>query len=236
MVPRASASHAVTWTVATTLLMLGPALAGQKPKSWGPEVDPANFIGGASNPYFPLVSGRTLLYRADTRDGTETLQIEVLGTGPTIMGVSTVEVIETATLNGQTIEIARNWFASDREGNVWYFGEATQDYDHGVPGSTAGSWQAGVNGALPGYIMKARPTKGDTYFQEFAPGIAQDMAMVMATGQNVTVPNASYSNVVVTKEWTPLEGNSTEHKYYAPGVGLILEVKGGDRMQLIEVR
>ena len=236
MVPRTSVSRAATWMVALSLCTSSPAFAGQKPKDWGPVIDPANFVGTVDNPYFPLVPGRTMRYRADTRSGTETLQIEVMSSGKTILGVATVVVVETAALNGLTIEIAENWFAQDREGNVWYFGESTREFENGVMVSTAGSWEAGVNGARPGFIMKARPSQGDTYFQEFAAGIAQDMASVIATDRSATVPYGSFHNVLETKEWTPLEGNSVEHKSYAPGLGLILEEKGGTRMQLVEVR
>ena len=236
MVQRMSVSHAAPWMVAASLLTLGSALAGPKPKDWEPVVDPGNFVLTVDNPYFPLVPGRTMLYRSDTRSGTETLQIEVMNHTQMILGVPTTVVIETAALNGTTIEIAENWFAQDHEGNVWYFGESTQEFTPGGPVSTHGSWVAGAEGARPGIIMKAHPTPGDTYFQEFAPGVAQDMASVISVNRTETVPYGSYSSVLETKEWTPLAANSVEHKSYAPGLGLILEEKGGERMRLVAVR
>jgi len=236
MLPTMHASRAVTWMVATSLLVLTPAFAGQKPKTWDPGTDPSKFTRPVDNPYFPLGSRRTLSYRATTKEGIETLQIEVTGRTKTILGVTTRVVIETAALNGETIEIAENWFASDNDGNVWYFGEFTQDFDHGVPSGTAGSWQAGEDGALPGFIMKAHPMPGDTYFQEFAPGVAEDMASVMSITKTATVMGRTLNNVLLTKEWTALEPNSVEHKSYAPAIGLILEEKGGATLELIEVR
>src|SRR5262245_46929548 len=158
MLPPKPVSRAATWMVATSLLVSSPAPAGQKPKDWTPGIDPAQFAGGVSNPYFPL-SPRSLYYRGATADGIETLRIDITGQTKTILNVTTTVVIETAALNGQTIEIAENWFASDREGNVWYFGEHTQD----VASGTAGSWEAGVDEARPGIIMKAHPMSGDTY-------------------------------------------------------------------------
>ena len=231
-----SVSRMATWVVAASLFMLAPAFAGQKPKEWSPEIDPANFVSQVDNPYFPLSPGRSMFYRAETRAGTETLRIDVMSQTKIILGVTTTVVIETAALNGQTIEIAENWFAQDREGNVWYFGEFSRDFENGVEVGTAGSWEAGVNGARPGFIMEARPTQGDTYYQEFAPGVAEDMAMVISITRTVTVMGRTYSNVLLTKEWTPLEPNSVEHKSYAPGVGLITEEKAGVRLELIEVR
>ena len=145
-------------------------------------------------------------------------------------------MIERHKLDGQIVEISENWFAQDRDGNVWYFGEFSQEYENGVPINSAGSWEAGVAGAKPGIIMRANPQPGDVYFQEFAPGIAQDMAQVMSTSGTATVLQGSYSSVLETKEWTDLEPNSRERKSYAPGIGLILEEKGPERLELIEVR
>jgi len=229
--------HRSSYIRACTLLLLAllfvPALtrAGQKPKEWNPNIDPSSFVSIVDNPYFPLTPGTTHRF-ADPRGG-ETLVIEVTGRTKTILGVRTIVVIETGSENGQVVEIAENWFAQDRDGNVWYFGEATQDFDNGVPGSTQGSWEAGVNGAKPGIIMLAQPEMGDAYFQEHAPGVAEDMASVQQLGLSATTPAGSYSGVLKTKEWNPLESSSVEHKYYAPGIGLIREEKAGRGLELV---
>ena len=233
MLPTKPVSRAATWMVAMSLLVLTPAFAGQKPKDWSPGIVPANFARPVDNPYFPLSSGRSMSYRAVTKEGIETLLIEVTGETKDILGVTTRVVIETAKLNGETIEIARNWFAPDNDGNVWYFGEFTQDFPGG---GTGGSWEAGQSEALPGIIMKAHSMPGDTYFQEFAPGVAQDMASVLSITKTAAVLGSTRNNVLLTKEWTSLEPNSVEHKSYAPGIGLILEEKGGVQLELIEVR
>jgi len=235
MLPTKPVSRAATGMVAMSLLVLTPAFAGPKPKDWSPGIDPAQFVAGGDNPYFPL-SPRSLYYRGASTDGIETLRIDVTRQTKTILGVRTTVVIETAALNGQTIEIAENWFAQDRDGNVWYFGEFTQDFQNGSPSGTAGSWEAGIHEARPGIIMKAHPMPGDTYFQEFAPGVAQDMASVISNTRTAEVLGRTFGNVLLTKEWTALEPSSVEHKSYAPGIGLILEEKGGARLELIEVR
>ena len=222
---------ASAWVLLMLPLVPGPATAGQKPREWNPVINPSSFVSSVDNSYFPLLPGSTMRYSDKT--GAETLVIEVTTRTKTIMGVRTTVVIETAAENGQTVEIAENWFAQDRDGNVWYFGEATQDYENGVPTSTAGSWEAGVAGARPGIIMKGQPAQGDTYFQEYAPDVAEDMASVMDVGAVTSTPLGPYSGVVKTKEWTSLESNSIEHKYYAPGVGLIREEKGGKFLELI---
>lgn len=237
MAIRAPFTRTAAWLLAASLLLPSHASSDPRPKSWNPSIDPANFAGVVEdNPYFPLPPGRTLLYRGTAKDGIETLEMEVTNRTKTILGVRTTVVVERHGLNGQIVEISENWFAQDRNGDVWYFGEFSQNYENGVPINSAGSWEAGVSDARPGIIMKANPQAGDVYFQEFAPGIAQDMAQVMSTSGSATVPQGSYTGVLETKEWTDLEPNSRERKFYAPGIGFLLEQKGPDRLELIEVR
>jgi hypothetical protein len=236
MVSRTSLLRTAAWLLTASLLLPPHASSDPRPKDWSPTINPADFVGVVDNQYFPLPAGRTLLYRGTTKDGIETLEMEVTNQSKTILGVSTTVVIERHSLDGQIVEISENWFAQDRDGNVWYFGEFSQEYENGVPINSAGSWEAGVAGAKPGIIMKANPQPGDVYFQEFAPGTAQDMAQVMGMSGSVTVLQGSYSGVLETKEWTDLEPNSRERKFYAPGIGLILEEKGRERLELTEIR
>lgn len=224
---------AVVFALALTLGSLAAVSAAQKPKEWNPTINPAEFSTVVTNPYFPLPIGRT--WRYSTPDGSEQLTVEVTGQTRTVMGVQTIVVRETHTENGVVVEISENWYAQKSDGSVWYFGEATQNFENGQVVNTDGSWEAGVNGALPGIIMEASPQHGDTYFQEFAPDVAQDMATVLTTSDTVTVPAGTFSNVLRTKEWTPIENSSLEHKYYAPGVGLIQEQDQNVQLQLVSV-
>lgn len=207
--------------------------AAQKPKEWKPEIDPANFVSAVTNEYFPLQPGKK--YRYQQKGGDEALVVEILNQTKTILGVQTRVVRETHTQAGQVVEISENWFAQDRDGNVWYFGEATQNIVNGSPANSNGSWEAGKAGAMPGIIMKGHPERGETYFQEYSPGVAEDMASVLSNDGTETVPAGTYTNVLRTKEWTPLEGSSLEHKYYARGVGLILEEEKGARLELVAI-
>ncbi len=204
-----------------------------------PEIDPADFVRDVTNQYFPLEPGTTLVYEGQTADGLERVEDRVTTERRVVMGVSCVVLHDRVSLDGSLIEETFDWYAQDREGNVWYFGEDSKDYEDGKVTSTKGSWEAGVDGAQPGIIMQADPQVGDSYRQEYYAGEAEDMAKVVELGQSVTVPAGSYSDVLVTRDWTPLEPDVEEQKYYAPGVGLVLEqfVKGGEgRVELIEVR
>ena len=136
----------------------------------------------------------------------------------------------------ELVEDTYDWYAQDHEGNVWYFGEETAEYEDGEIVSTAGAWEAGVDGALPGIAMEADPTVGDSYRQEYYPGEAEDMAEVVQTGVSEEVAFGAFDDLIVIEEWTPLEPEVVEEKSYALGVGVVLEttVQGGSgRIELI---
>ena len=209
------------------------ARAAQKPKEWNPVIDPGNFVSVVDNEYFPLVPGQVLRYQQ--KNGDEAVRVEVTNQTKTIMGVPTIVVRETETAGGQTVEISENWYAQDQDGNVWYFGESVQIFENGAPVSTEGSWEAGVAGALPGIIMQGDPQSGETYFQEYSPGVAEDMATVLDIGRTESTQLNTYSNVLRTKEWNPLDSGGPDFKYYASGVGLILEKKGANQWELVAI-
>jgi hypothetical protein len=226
--------HPGAWSLAAILLVATCVWAGPKPKGWSPSVDASRFVNGVDNQYFPLTPGRTLVYRS--RDGAETMEFEVTNRTKVVMDVVTTVVVERHREDGQLVEVSENWFAQDQDGTVWYFGEFSQSIENGVPVSTEGSWEAGVAGALPGIIMLAIPQQGDKYFEEFAEGVAEDQAQVMSTSRSETTPLRSFSRVLRIKEWTKLEPGSIEFKYYAPDVGLIVEEKGSQRLELVQIR
>jgi hypothetical protein len=128
------------------------------------------------------------------------------------------------------VEDTLDFFAQDKDGNVWYMGEDTKQFKNGVAVGTAGSWQAGVNGATPGFVMEGQPLVGDAYRQENSPGVAEDAAQVVSLTGSISVPFGSWQgNVLVTNEWSPLEPKITEEKDYALDVGLVraVNIQGG---------
>ena len=136
------------------------------------------------------------------------------------------------------IEDTYDWYAQDQDGNVWYLGEDVKDYEDGQVVSTAGSWEAGVDGAQPGIIMQAQPRVGLTYQQEYYEGEAEDAAEILSVDERVTIPYGTFDQVLKTRDFTPLEPDVEEEKYYAQGVGSVLAVtvKGGSaRLELVAV-
>ena len=176
------------------------------------------------NPYYPLAPGARWEYDTATDEGSEHDVVEVTGGRYEVMGVSTVVVHDVVSVADRPVEDTLDYFAQDRAGAVWYFGESVRNYDdQGQLASSSGSWEAGVGGALPGVIMPADPTVGDAYRQEYQAGVAEDMGEILAVGEQVNVPFGAYAHVVVTRDWSPLEPDVIEQKYYAPGVGVVRE-------------
>jgi hypothetical protein len=229
--PPPAATPASTSTTAPPFIDVGDG------GHYRPTIDPAGFASEIDNPYMPLAPGSRWRYEGTADGARQTTEITVLDGRKRILGIDAIVVRDVVKENGQLIEDTYDWFAQDRDGNVWYFGETVKDYEDGVVVSTAGSWQAGVDGARPGIVMPASPEVGAAYRQEFYPGEAEDMMQVTATGRTLRVPAGAYSDVVVTNDWTPLEPDVVEEKFYAPGVGRILERKttgGRERSALVE--
>ena len=204
------------------------------------DIDPGDFVRQVDNEFFPLKPGTTLIYRGESDGVPLREEVQVTRQTKKILGVTCIVVHARVFEEGVLIEDTFDWYAQDKEGNVWYFGEDTKELDeNGNVISTEGSWQAGVNGAQPGIIMQAHPRKGDRYQQEIALGVAEDMAKVLGFKDSLCVAYGCFEDVLWTKEWTPLEKGVVEYKYYAEGIGFIhsVMVKGGDeQIELVQVK
>lgn len=206
----------------------------ETPDAYRPAINPANFTHVVTNPWFPLVPGTTATFLE--KEGRETRENKVTVTHETktVMGVKCVVVHDTVTVDGVLKEDTFDWYAQDKQGAVWYFGEATKEFKSGGRSSTEGSWEAGSNGQ-PGIIMPANPKPGQPYRQEYSPGHAEDMGQVVAVGATITVPHGTFKNCVKTKDWSLLESGH-ENKWYAKGVGCIrAESSSGEVSTLISV-
>ena len=206
--------------------------------NYDPDINPADFVDVIDNPYLPLTPGSRWVYEGESDGEVEHIEVVVTDQRRTVMGVEATVVRDTVTdATGELVEDTLDWFAQDRDGNVWYFGEESKDYEDGKVATTEGSWEAGVDGALPGIVMPAEPTVGFAYRQEYYKGEAEDMGEVIRVGVSKTVAFGDFDGVVVTRDWNPLEPDVVEEKYYATGLGLIFETKtvGGDEsVELIE--
>ena len=205
---------------------------------YDPSIDPANFVSTIDNPYFPLKPGTTFIYEGRTVEGFNHVEFAVTRRTRVILGVRCVEVHDTVFIDGKLSEDTLDWFAQDRDGNVWYFGENTHELVDGLITTIDGTFTAGVNLAKPGIIMKAHPAIGDFYRQEFDLGNAEDFADTLSLAASVTVPSGSFRNCLQSRETTPLETDLLEDKFYARGVGNVLtvDVNTGERIELVRIQ
>ncbi len=187
-----------------------------------PEVNPDEFVDSIDNPYFPLEPGTEMFFEGDGPAGHMTIETFVTYDTKVVLGVSCTVVEENVYLDGILRESTNDWYAQDKAGTVWYFGEASKNYDEQGNESSDESWQAGKRGAYPGIIMPARPRIGDTHRQENAPGVGDELALIQENGVSIETPFGTLDGCIKTLEWSPLDG-TTQLKYYAPSIGPVLE-------------
>jgi len=202
------------------------------------ELDPAEFTAEIDNQWWPMAVGSRWVYRETDSEGTvQKVVVTVTDRTKRIAnGVEARVVHDVVTEEGVPTEVTDDWYAQDADGNIWYMGEDTTEYENGKPVSKAGSFEAGVDGAQPGIIMPADPQSGMTYRQEYYEGEAEDVGAIVALGEQAEVPAGHYEDVLMTKDTNPLEPKVLEFKFYAPGVGPVLatSVSGGsDREELL---
>jgi hypothetical protein len=205
-----------------------------------PAVNPGTFNNPQPNPYFPLEPGTVTRLRG-TDDGEHFREVvRVTNRTKVVQGVETTVVRDVVRrADGSLAERTHDWYATDNDGRVWYFGERTATYDeHGKVESREGSWEAGVDGARAGTIMPPSPHPTQAYRQEYWKGHAEDQAWIVKRGGATTVPYGRVRHVVRTYEWSRLEPGVMSLKIYGPGVGIVREkdVSGGTEVfELVSV-
>jgi hypothetical protein len=204
-------------------------------------LDPAEFTTRITNPWWPMRPGSRWVSRETDSEGARQ-RVVVTVTDRTKLianGVTARVVSDVVSEGGKPVEVTEDYYAQDREGNVWYLGENTAEYEHGKVVSREGSFEAGVDGAEPGVIMPAHPRPGLRYRQEYYKGHAEDRARVVSLREQAGVPFGHFRNVLMTREDNPLEPRALEFKFYARGVGPVLAVSvsgGSDREELLRYR
>ena len=208
-------------------------------RDYHPHIDPANFSPNVTNKLFPLTPGQTLVYTG-IEDEQKVLDLVVPSRRTKLVdGVRARVVEDRVYLDNVLAERTSDYYAQDRCGNVWYFGEDTAELDRqGHVVSTEGTWHAGVDGAQPGVFMQAHPQLGRRFRQEWYQGQAEDVFKVIDRSARVTVPYGSFRHALRTEETNALEPNVLDNKYYVKGIGEVAElsVKGPrETLKLVEV-
>jgi hypothetical protein len=222
----------------------GTAEAGDLPRGHEhANLDPADFTTKIGNPYYPLRPGDRKVWRETAPDGTRQKIVDRVTSRTKLIanGIRARVVIATVTSKaGKLVEYTEEWFAQDRAGNVWYFGEDTTNYEGPKP-SKKGAFEAGVGGAQPGVQMPAKPRAGMRYRLEggYKTGAADHTIILSVGREQVEVPFGYFRGTVMTRDYTPLERKVSELWFYAKGVGavLALDISDGDhREELVSFR
>lgn len=208
---------------------------GQGP--YDPVIDPANFVSKITNRYAPFRPGAWWEYEKQTEEGLERIRVEVLKKRREILGVGVTTIRDRVWVDGVLIEDTIDWLAQDKAGNVWYFGEISKNFEDGLLASLDGSWEAGKDGAKPGFWVKRAPQVGEFYRQEYAlDNEAEDIVEVLDLDAQEIVPFANGRRVLKTRDFTPLEPDAEENKFYVPGIGFVSEVdlETGETLELVD--
>jgi len=192
-----------------------------------PGIDPDHFVGVVDNPYFPLTPGVTFVYESHTDAGLKRRNVSVTGETREILGVECVVVRELETLDGVVVETSDEWFAQDVEGNVWCFGEHSLEFEDDKL-VDVDNRQVGSDGVRAGICMKAAPGIADTYYHQFAPGHSEEIAEVLGVDESVTIRSGTFDGCVKIGTSSLLDPEEVDYKYYAPGIGLILDANDDD--------
>ena len=204
------------------------------------ELDPADFTTAIDNPYWPMRPGSRWVYReTDGKGGVQRVDVTVTNQKKVVDGIEAVVVHDLVTEDGEKVEDTLDWYAQDQDGNVWYLGEDTKEYENGKVVSTEGSWEAGVDGAQAGIIVPAKPEQGLGYREEHYAGQAEDAAEVLSLEGKAEVPFGRFSGALITRNYSTIEPNAVELKFYARGIGPVLVVQtsgGSSREELVSFR
>jgi hypothetical protein len=202
------------------------------------DLDPADFTTQIDNRYWPMKPGSRWVYRETDSEGAKQ-RVVVTVTNKTkrvANGIEARVVHDVVSEGGVPVEVTEDWYAQDSAGNVWYLGEDTAELDtHGKVLNRDGTWHAGVDGAIPGIYMEAEPVVGHAYRQEFYAGEAEDHFEVISLTATVHVPFGDFQNALRTKEWTPLEPDVLDNKFYVRGVGQVREVAVKGAKEVLEL-
>jgi hypothetical protein len=208
--------------VAAVMALAAIATAITAPGSQA-SVDPSNFVRHVTNRWYPLKPGTVLVYKGVKDGQRQTDRFATTHDTKKIEGVRCTVVHDVSTHQGRLLEETYDYYAQDKQGNVWYFGEDTKAYENGHV-STEGSWQAGVNGAAPGVIMEAHPKISDGYRQEYYKGHAEDQAWIVQYFKSLHVPYGRVGPILKSLEFTRLEPKVIDEKDYAKGIGIVREI------------
>jgi hypothetical protein len=217
----------ISGTPSTTAVTKGSSAADLPVGDAPVDLDPADFTADIDNVYWPMEPGSRWTLREIDEEGSEVQVVITVSTETKEIanGITARIVRDTVTQDGELIEDTFDWYAQAADGTIWYLGESTAEFENGEISTTAGSFEAGVDGALPGVIMPGEPVDGMRYRQEYYEGEAEDKAAIITVGEEmVQVPAGLFDEIVMTRDLVPTEPKVQELKFFARDVGPVLSM------------
>lgn len=188
------------------------------------KLEDCDLASNGANSYFILEPGYQLILEGQEDGADIQLKITVLDETKIVNGTEARVVEERETEGGELTEVSKNWFVVCKPSNdIFYLGEEVDIYENGKVVDHEGAWEAGVKDAKLGLIMSGKPEVGMKYYQEIAPGVAEDRAEVVGLDNVLDTPAGKFDKVLETEETNALKPDEKESKFYAPGIGLIQE-------------
>ena len=186
--------------------------------------DPAGgtFTIESTNEFFPMVVEEVSNFLGEEEGAAVETVRTVLDETEVVAGVTTRVIEERETVDGELVEVSRNFFAQAADGTICYFGEDVDTYEGGVVIGHEGAWRAGEGNNLPGIQIPAVPEVGMTYAQEYAPGVAEEHSEIVAMGEHLSVPAGEFDDTLRVIETSALDGDESL-KIYVSGIGLAVD-------------
>lgn len=192
--------------------------------------DPANFVDPttSTNPYHPLRPGMQWVRGGTTLVGDREVPHEIITTMTDVIrmidGVPTVAMLDESTDSGEVAQVGMDYMALDVDGNVWILGGYTEEYEGGEYTNTESAWLGAEGGQTIGILHPGEVTidtpqwciGGDA---DEDPSVGEPVEI----GASVCVEFGCYDDVRIIQEGE-VGAPDNEHKYYAPGVGVINNV------------
>lgn len=198
---------------------------------------PENFVSGIDNPYLTYEPGTTFIYKVKDSREDEEIRIEVTDRTKEVLGVTAIVVVDSDWEAGELVESTEGLFAQDIDGNVWILAEQSIEYEDGVI-VDEDIWSTGVDGALPGIVMKADPLPGDIYLNEYYKDLNEAGVGILSLDASASTPHGSFTDCLKVRDWSPQDPHEIEYKYYCKEVSTLVldETEDSDyREELTEV-
>jgi hypothetical protein len=196
--------------------------------------EPDAYEADIDNPYLPMIPGTVRIYEGDDDGHFRRDVVRILHETRVIEGVTCTEMYQEVYRDGELAEATSHWYAQDRDGNVWVYGEDSLEYEDGHAVTSEDSWLAGVGGMRPWMVLAGDPQVGDVYLGANPTG--REQVQVLSVNDSTSVPAGRFENCVAVEESDPDDPEDVDLIIYGPGAGMVSEESPAGRIELVETR